>query len=47
MEVGRDRERESEQALGPLLPEGPHETRAQVYAAEQWALRWGGASAVG
>ena len=47
MEVGRDRGWESEQALGPLLLEGLQETRAQVCAAEQWALRWGGASAVG
>ena len=47
MEVVRDRGWESEQALGPLLPEGPQETRAQVCAEEQWALRWGGVSSVG
>ena len=47
MEAVRDRGRESVQALGPLLPVGPQETWAQVCAAEQWALRWGGASAVG
>jgi hypothetical protein len=47
MEVVRDRGWESVQTMGSLLLEGPQETQAQVCAAEQWALRWGGVSAAG